>query len=86
MVVINYQEQIQGYNGVATVYKKRQIIIGAQVFGEVQKHHTLKPVLETVQQRYKKTGYRRQRLSKRRGCFSATTVRRSTANYGQLAE
>ena len=47
---------IQGYNGVATVDKKPQIIIDAQAFGEGQEHHTLKPVLETVQQRYKKLG------------------------------
>ena len=47
---------IQGYNGVATVDKKHQIIIDAQAFGEGQEHHTLKPVLETVQQRYNKLG------------------------------
>ena len=47
---------IQGYNGVATVDKKHQIIIDAQAFGEGQEHHTLKPGLETVQQRYKKLG------------------------------
>ncbi|MBU2874158.1 transposase, partial [Marinobacter salexigens] len=42
--------------GVATVDKKHQIIIDAQAFGEGQEHHTLKPVLETVQQRYQKLG------------------------------
>ena len=47
---------IQGYNGVATVDKKHQVIIDAQAFGEGQEHHTLKPVLETVQCRYKKLG------------------------------
>jgi len=47
---------IQGYNGVATVDKKHQVIIDAQAFGEGQEHHTLKPVLETVQRRYKKLG------------------------------
>jgi hypothetical protein len=47
---------IQGYNGVATVDKKHQITLDAQAFGEGQEHHTLKPVLETVQRRYKKLG------------------------------
>ncbi|MGQ7272820.1 transposase [Marinobacter sp. V034] len=47
---------LQGYNGVATVDKKHQIVIDAQAFGEGQEHHTLKPVLETVQHRYKKLG------------------------------
>lgn len=47
---------IQGYNGVATVDKKHQVIIDAQAFGEGQEHHTLQPVLETVEARYRKLG------------------------------
>lgn len=47
---------IQGYNGVATVDKKHQVIIDAQAFGEGQEHHTLKPVLESIKERYKRTG------------------------------
>ena len=47
---------IQGYNGVATVDKKHQVIIDAQAFGEGQEHHTLQPVLETVEARFKKLG------------------------------
>src|SRR5690554_7715110 len=47
---------IQGYNGVATVDKKHQVIIDAQAFGEGQEHHTLQPVLESVEARFKKLG------------------------------
>ncbi|SFX81412.1 IS1182 family transposase [Marinospirillum alkaliphilum] len=47
---------IQGYNGVAAVDKKHQIIIDAQAFGEGQEHHTLQPVLESIQSRYKRLG------------------------------
>lgn len=47
---------IQGYNGVAAVDKKHQIIVDAQAFGEGQEHHTLKPVLEAINLRYKKVG------------------------------
>jgi len=47
---------IQGYNGVISVDKKHQIIIDAQAFGEGQKHHTLQPVLETIQERYRRLG------------------------------
>lgn len=47
---------IQGYNGVAAVDKKHQIIVDAQAFGEGQEHHTLVPVLEKIQQRYKSIG------------------------------
>lgn len=47
---------IQGYNGVATVDKKHQIIVDAQAFGHGQEHHTLKPVLASVQQRYQNLG------------------------------
>jgi len=45
---------IQGYNGIASVDKKHQIIIGADAFGEGQEHHTLQPILKGIQARYKK--------------------------------
>jgi len=48
---------IQGYNGVASVDKKHQIIIDAQAFGEGQEHHTLQPVLEAIQKRYQRLGF-----------------------------
>lgn len=47
---------IQGYNGVATVDRKHQIIVDAQAFGEGQEHHTLQPVLNTVRERFKRLG------------------------------
>ncbi len=47
---------IQGYNGIASVDKKHQIIIGADAFGEGQEHHTLTPILLGIKQRYKKLG------------------------------
>lgn len=43
---------IQGYNGVAAVDKKHQVIIDAQAFGHGQEHHTLQPVLETIDERF----------------------------------
>lgn len=47
---------IQGYNGVAAVDKKHQIIIDAQAFGSGQEQHTLQPVLETIAARYQRLG------------------------------
>ncbi|WP_339673446.1 transposase [Dasania marina] len=47
---------IQGYNGVAAVDKKHQVIIDAQAFGEGQEYHTLKPVLESISDRYQRIG------------------------------
>ena len=47
---------IQGYNGIACVDKKHQVIIDAQAFGEGQEHHTLQPVLNTIQDRFKRLG------------------------------
>jgi transposase len=49
----------QGYNGVATVDKKHQIIIDAQAFGEGQEHHTLQPVLESIRNRLMRLGIRK---------------------------
>ncbi|NOZ10873.1 MAG: IS1182 family transposase [Gammaproteobacteria bacterium] len=47
---------LQGYNGIATVDKKHQIIVDAQAFGEGQEHHTLQPVLNAVHERFKRLG------------------------------
>jgi len=47
---------IQGFNGIAAVDKKHQIIVEAQAFGEGSEHHTLKPILDGVKARYKNTG------------------------------
>jgi hypothetical protein len=47
---------IQGYNGIASVDKKHQIIIGADAFGEGQEHHTLQPIIEGIKTRYQKLG------------------------------
>ncbi len=45
---------IQGYNGIATIDKKHQIIVDATAFGEGQEHHALQPVLEKVAERYQR--------------------------------
>lgn len=45
---------IQGYNGLAAVDKKHQIIVDAQTFGEGQEHHTLQPITEAIKERYKR--------------------------------
>jgi len=47
---------IQGYNGIATVDQKHQIIVDAQAFGEGQEHHTLQPVLNSMHARFKRLG------------------------------
>ena len=47
---------IQGYNGIAAVDKKHQVIVEAQAFGEGQEHHTLQPVLASLKARYRCTG------------------------------
>jgi transposase len=50
---------IQGYNGLATVDKKHQIIIDAQAFGEGQEHHTLQPITEAIKDRFERLGIRK---------------------------
>lgn len=47
---------IQGYNGVAAVDKKHQIIVDAQAFGDGQEQHTLQPVLEQIEKRFQRLG------------------------------
>jgi transposase len=45
---------IQGYNGLATVDKKHQVIVDAQAFGEGQEHHTLQPITEAIKDRFER--------------------------------
>ncbi len=47
---------LQGYNGVAAVDQKHQVIIDATAFGEGQEQHTLIPVLDNIQARYQRLG------------------------------
>jgi len=47
---------VQGYNGIATVDKKHQVIVDAQAFGEGQEYHTLKPILTATRARFKDLG------------------------------
>jgi len=47
---------IQGYNGVAAVDKKHQIVVEAQAFGAGQEQHTLKPILDSIEGRYQRLG------------------------------
>jgi hypothetical protein len=54
--MITTKGTIQGYKGIATVDKKHQVIIDAQAFGEGQEHHTLKPVVKNIKNKYKRLG------------------------------
>lgn len=45
---------IQGYNGLAAVDRKHQIIVDAQAFGDGQEHHTLQPITEAIKDRYER--------------------------------
>ena len=47
---------IQGYNGIAAVDQKHQVIVDAQAFGEGQEHHTLQPVMEKIKERFRRLG------------------------------
>lgn len=58
---------IQGYNGIAAVDKKHQVIVLARAQGEGQEHHSLQPVLEDIKHRF-------QRLKISRNLYKAGTV------------
>ena len=47
---------IQGYNGIAAVDKKHQIVVSAEAYGEGQEQHTLQPMLESIDDNYEKAG------------------------------
>ena len=72
---------IQGYNGIATVDKKHQIIVDAQAFGQGQEHHTLQPVLNTVHERFNRLG-----IKLNDPVFTADTGYANEANMKYLHE
>lgn len=76
---------IQGYNGVATVDKKHQVIVDAQAFGEGAEHHTLAPVIETIQARFKRLGLS-DNIFKTQTIFTADTGFANEANMKYLHE
>jgi hypothetical protein len=45
---------IQGYNGIAAVDSKHQIVIAAKGIGEGQEQHSLQPVLVDIKDRFKR--------------------------------
>jgi len=47
---------IQGYNGIAVVDEKRQVIVHAQAHGEGQEAHLLKPTVESTREQFKACG------------------------------
>jgi hypothetical protein len=47
---------IQGYNGVAVVDEKHQVIVHAEAFGAAQEHDLLKPMIEGTKENFEKIG------------------------------
>ena len=47
---------IQGFNGLAAVDSKHQVIVDAQAFGSGPEQHTLKPILKAIRDRYERQG------------------------------
>lgn len=76
---------IQGYNGVAAVDSKHQVIVDAQAFGEGQEHHTLQPVIEAIRGRLKKLKISRD-LSQIGTVITADTGFANEANMQYLKE
>ena len=76
---------IQGYNGIAAVDKKHQIIVDAQAFGEGQEHHALKPVVDSIQTTYDKVGINKD-LVEDQIVITADTGYANESNYAWLKE
>lgn len=58
---------IQGYNGIAAVDDKHQIVVLAKAVGEGQEHQSLQPVLNDIKERF-------QRLKISRNLYKAGTI------------
>ena len=49
---------IQGYDGVATVDSKHQVVVHAEAFGQPQEHELLKPMIEGTRKNFEAIGVR----------------------------
>ena len=47
---------IQGYNGVAVVDDKHQVIVHAEAFGAAQEHDLLEPMIEGTKENFQELG------------------------------
>lgn len=47
---------IQGYDGLAVVDAKHQVVLAAQAFGEAQEHQLLIPMLEATRENFQAIG------------------------------
>ena len=48
---------VQGYDGVACVDGKHQVIVEAEAFGEAQEHDLLQPMVEQTMQHFEAIGH-----------------------------
>ena len=53
---------IQGYNGVAVVDEKHQVIVHAEAFGAAQEHDLLEPMIEGTRENFERNRQRRRRI------------------------
>ena len=49
---------IQGYDGVACVDAKHQVIVHGEAFGEAQEHDLLKPVIQSTEEHFQSLGHK----------------------------
>jgi len=70
---------IQGYDGVAVVDARHQIIVHAQAYGQAQEHALLLPMLEGVERQLGKTIWKQ-------ACVTADAGFHTEANLAQLHE
>jgi transposase len=76
---------IQGYNGVAAADKKHQIVVEALAFGEGQEHHTLKPMIDGIRDRYRRAGISEDIIAEQ-AVVTADTGFANEANYEYVKE
>ena len=70
---------MQGFNGMAVVDDKHQIVVEAQAFGDGQEAHLLKPLVEQTRKTFERLGepdvFEETKLTADNGCHSAESVK-----------
>lgn len=75
---------IQGYNGVAAVDSKHQVIVAAEAFGDAQEHHLLAPMIAAIKESFFRIGQGKDIFGSHKAKLSADAGFHTNANAAQL--
>jgi transposase len=75
---------IQGYDGVAAVDSKHQVIVAAEAWGEAQEHHLLNPMIAAIKEEFFRIGQGKDIFNRAKVKLTADAGFHTNANVAEL--